>query len=77
MHRTGHSLGYEVHGIGVNFDNLETHDVRRVIPGIACTIEPGVYLSDFGVRSEINVYFGPDGPEVTTPPQQSIFCVDV
>jgi Xaa-Pro aminopeptidase len=77
VHRTGHSLGYEVHGIGVNFDNLETHDVRRVIPGIACTIEPGVYLSDFGVRSEINVYFGPDGPEVTTPPQQSIFCVDV
>jgi Xaa-Pro aminopeptidase len=74
VHRTGHNLGQEVHGNGVHFDNLETHDTRLVIPGIACTIEPGIYLEgEFGVRSEINVFFSPDGPEVTTPPQEKVW----
>jgi len=74
VHRTGHNLGQEVHGNGVHFDNLETHDTRLVIPGIACTIEPGIYLEGkFGVRSEINVFFSQDGPEVTTPPQEEIW----
>lgn len=77
VHRTGHNLGHEVHGNGVNFDNLETHDTRRVIPGIACTIEPGVYLEDFGVRSELNVYVSDKGPEVTTPPQESVLVLKV
>ncbi len=77
FHRTGHNLGREVHGNGVNFDNLETHDTRSFLPGIACTIEPGVYLQDFGVRSEINVFFGKDGPEVTTPPQDSLLVFEV
>ena len=72
VHRTGHNLGQEVHGNGVNFDNLETHDTRRVIPGIACTIEPGVYLKPFGVRSELNVAFLEDRVEVTTPPQEEL-----
>ena len=76
VHRTGHSLGEEIHGNGVNFDNLETHDTRRLIPGVLCTIEPGVYLDDFGIRSEINVYMGEDGPEVTTPLQDRIVCPD-
>ena len=74
VHRTGHNLGQEVHGNGVHFDNLETHDTRLVIPGIACTIEPGIYLEgEFGVRSEINVFFSQDGPEVTTPPQEEVW----
>jgi Xaa-Pro aminopeptidase len=64
VHRTGHNLGQEVHGNGVHFDNLETHDTRLVIPGIACTIEPGIYLEgEFGVRSEINVFFSQDPQE--------------
>ena len=74
VHRTGHNLGREVHGNGVHFDNLETHDTRLVIPGIACTIEPGIYLEgEFGVRSEIDVFFSPHGPEVTTPPQEEVW----
>ena len=54
LHRTGHSLGETVHGNGVNMDDYETHDDRRLLPGTGFTIEPGVYFSDFGVRSEIN-----------------------
>ncbi len=74
VHRTGHNLGQEVHGNGVHFDNLETHDTRLVIPGIACTLEPGIYLEgEFGVRSEINVFFSQQGPEVTTPPQEEVW----
>lgn len=76
FHRTGHNLGQDVHGNGVHFDNLETHDTRQVIPGIACTIEPGIYLSgEFGVRSEINIYLSDKGPEVTTPPQEEVLLL--
>lgn len=75
IHRTGHNLGTAVHGNGVNFDNLETHDTRLFLPGLACTIEPGVYLQDFGVRSEINVYWGSEGPEITTPPQEEVCLI--
>jgi Xaa-Pro dipeptidase len=56
VHRTGHSIGTEVHGTGANMDNLETHDERRILPGALFSIEPGVYLEDFGVRSEVNVF---------------------
>jgi Xaa-Pro aminopeptidase len=77
VHRTGHNLGRELHGHGVNFDNLETHDTRLVIPGVACTIEPGIYLEgEFGIRSEINVFLSEEGPEVTTPPQEKILTPD-
>lgn len=77
VHRTGHNLGEETHGNGVNFDNLETHDTRRVINGIGCTIEPGIYLENFGVRSEINVYMSDQGPRITTPPQREILRLGV
>lgn len=68
-HRTGHSLsqGPAVHGLGMNLDNLETHDTREMLPGLGFTIEPGLYLPDFGVRLEINVYADPvKGPVVTS-----------
>ncbi|HVP36936.1 MAG TPA: Xaa-Pro peptidase family protein [Terriglobales bacterium] len=69
-HRTGHSLGTEDHGNGVNIDNLETKDERKIIPGVGFSIEPGIYLKDFGVRSEINVYVKEKEIEVTTLPLQ-------
>ena len=56
VHRTGHSIGLEVHANGANIDNLETRDERRLIPRTCFSIEPGVYLAEFGVRSEIDVY---------------------
>jgi Xaa-Pro dipeptidase len=56
VHRTGHSIGTETHGTGANMDNLETHDERRILPGALFSIEPGIYLEDFGVRSEVNVF---------------------
>ncbi|MGH7450513.1 MAG: M24 family metallopeptidase [bacterium] len=66
FHRTGHSIGTSVHGNGVNMDSFETRDSRFIIPGLAFSIEPGIYLPEFGVRSEIDVYFGDHGPEVHT-----------
>jgi Xaa-Pro aminopeptidase len=65
LHRTGHSIGYEVHGNGVNIDNLETRDQRRIVPGVCFSIEPGVYLPEFGVRSEIDMYVDEGVAEVT------------
>ncbi|HAN48749.1 MAG TPA: hypothetical protein DCQ20_07725 [Nitrospira sp.] len=57
VHRTGHSIGEEVHGNGANIDNLETQDARRLLPGTCFSIEPGIYLPDeFGIRSELDVY---------------------
>ena len=55
-HRTGHSIGQEVHGNGANMDNLETREERRVLPRTCFSIEPGIYLPDFGVRSEVDVF---------------------
>jgi Xaa-Pro dipeptidase len=55
-HRTGHSIGQETHGNGANMDNLETHDTRRVLPRTCFSVEPGIYLPEFGVRSEVNVF---------------------
>lgn len=65
FHRTGHSIGEEVHGNGANMDNYETHDERLVIPGACFSVEPGVYLSDFGIRSEINMFRHEASAEVT------------
>ena len=64
-HRTGHSIGQEVHGNGANMDNLETHDERRISPWTCFSIEPGVYLPGFGVRSEVNVFVGDHEARVT------------
>jgi Xaa-Pro dipeptidase len=70
-HRTGHSIGREVHGSGANMDNLETHDERRIIPWTCFSIEPGIYLPGFGVRSEVNVFVGEDRAVVTGEVQQA------
>ena len=72
LHRTGHSLGENVHGNGAHLDDYETHDERRLLPGSGFTIEPGLYFKDFGVRTEINMVWTGDGPEVTGPRQASI-----
>jgi Xaa-Pro aminopeptidase len=72
LHRTGHSLGQTVHGNGAHLDDYETHDERRLLPGTGFTIEPGIYLERFGVRTEINVVWTAAGPEVTGPSQQEI-----
>ena len=74
-HRLGHSLGREVHGNAVNLDSWETRDTREIVPGIAVTIEPGIYLPDFGVRSEIDVYISERGPKVTTPVQREVVLI--
>ena len=71
-HRLGHSLGAEVHADAVNLDDHETHDTRKLIPGIGVTIEPGIYLPEFGVRSEIDVYLSEQGPVVTTEVQREV-----
>jgi Xaa-Pro dipeptidase len=60
-HRTGHSIGQETHGNGANMDNLETHEVRRVLPRTCFSVEPGIYLPEFGVRSEVNVFVDTQG----------------
>jgi Xaa-Pro dipeptidase len=75
MHRTGHSLGESVHGNGVNMDDYETHDDRRLLVGTGFTIEPGVYFDDFGVRSEINMIVGPRDARVTGPVQTAIVAL--
>jgi Xaa-Pro aminopeptidase len=72
LHRTGHSLGETVHGNGVNIDDYETHDDRRLLPGAGFTIEPGVYFDDFGVRTEINMIVQDRDAAVTGPLQTGI-----
>lgn len=77
-HRTGHSLspGPKVHGLGVNIDNLETHDTRLVMPGVGFTVEPGLYLPGFGVRLEINVYMDQArGPVITSGVQREVIAL--
>jgi Xaa-Pro dipeptidase len=75
IHRTGHSLGEEVHGNGVHMDDYETHDDRRLIPGTGFTIEPGVYTAEFGVRTEINMFVGEREAIVTGPVQTEIVAL--
>jgi Xaa-Pro aminopeptidase len=75
LHRTGHSLGESVHGNGVNMDDYETHDDRRLLPGTGFTIEPGVYFDDFGVRTEINMVVSAGDATVTGPLQTEILVL--
>jgi len=75
LHRTGHSLGESVHGNGVNMDDYETHDDRRLLPGTGFTIEPGVYFDDFGVRTEINMTVSARDAAVTGPLQTEILAL--
>jgi Xaa-Pro dipeptidase len=74
-HRLGHSISYEVHGEAVNLDNFETHDTRHIIPGIGFSIEPGIYLPEFGVRSEIDAYMSESGPYATSPVQREVVLI--
>jgi Xaa-Pro dipeptidase len=75
FHRTGHSIGESVHGNGVNMDGLETHDVRHLIPKTCNSIEPGIYLPEFGVRSEVNVYIDDREARVTGAVQTEILAL--
>jgi Xaa-Pro dipeptidase len=72
VHRTGHSIGQEVHGNGANMDGLETKDDRKIVPRTCFSIEPGIYLSAFGVRSEVNVYVAEREARVTGAIQEEI-----
>ncbi|MEO8373205.1 MAG: M24 family metallopeptidase [Candidatus Solibacter sp.] len=74
-HRTGHSIGVEVHGNGANMDNFETHDERRVMPWSCFSVEPGIYLPNFGVRSEINMFIGDSEAIVTGNIQRELVCL--
>jgi Xaa-Pro dipeptidase len=76
VHRTGHSIGEEVHGTGANMDNLETHDDRRVLPGALFSIEPGIYLPEFGIRSEINMFVREGNAFVTGEMQQDLIRIE-
>jgi Xaa-Pro aminopeptidase len=72
IHRTGHSLGEDVHGNGVHMDDYETHDDRMLCPGTGFTIEPGIYTPAFGVRTEINMVVGETSADVTGPCQTEL-----
>jgi Xaa-Pro dipeptidase len=75
VHRTGHSIGQEVHGNGANMDGLETRDDRRIVPHTCFSIEPGIYMPEFGVRSEVNVYVGEKEARTTGAVQQEILAL--
>ncbi|HZL57159.1 MAG TPA: Xaa-Pro peptidase family protein [Bryobacteraceae bacterium] len=75
VHRTGHSIGEEVHGTGANMDNLETHDDRRILPGALFSVEPGIYLPEFGIRSEVNVFVSAKEAVVTGEVQRDLVTI--
>jgi Xaa-Pro aminopeptidase len=75
IHRTGHSIGTDVHSNGANMDDLEIHDERQILPNSCFSIEPGIYLPDFGVRSEVNVLVRSNRAEVTGKIQREIVII--
>ncbi len=77
VHRTGHSIDRDLHGSGPHLDDYETHDDRALLPGTGCSVEPGVYLpGEFGIRSEVNLFWGEEGPEVTpVQPQAALVTI--
>jgi Xaa-Pro aminopeptidase len=76
IHRTGHSIGEELHGNGANMDNFETHEERLVMPRTCFSIEPGIYFPEFGVRTEVNVFIDSDGGvHVTGNPQTEVLPI--
>ncbi len=75
VHRTGHSIGQEVHGNGANMDGLETRDDRKIVPHTCFSIEPGIYLPEFGIRSEVNVYVDEREAHVTGAIQGEILAL--
>lgn len=74
-HRTGHSIGQDVHGNGANMDGLETRDDRQLVPHTCFSIEPGIYFPDCGVRTEINMYISDGEAMVTGPMQEEIIAI--
>ena len=75
FHRTGHSIGTTVHGNGVNMDGLETQDVRHLIPCTCNSVEPGIYLREFGMRTEVDVYIAEGEARVTGAVQTEILAL--
>jgi Xaa-Pro aminopeptidase len=75
FHRTGHNIGQSVHGNGVNMDGLETRDERHLIPRTCNSVEPGIYLPEFGIRSEVNVYVDKNEARVTGAVQTEILAL--
>jgi Xaa-Pro aminopeptidase len=74
-HRTGHSIGEEVHGTGANMDNLESHDVRRIVAGSCFSVEPGIYMTTFGIRSEINIFINDNQAVITGEEQEQLVLI--
>lgn len=72
FHRTGHSIAIEIHGTGANMDNLESHDERQIQAGSCFSVEPGIYLPEFGIRSEVNMYVGDGFAKVTGEQQEQL-----
>ena len=75
IHRTGHSIGRDVHGAGANMDDLEIHDVRRLLPHTCFSVEPGIYFPEFGVRTEVNVLVGEKDAGVTGAVQTEVLAL--
>jgi Xaa-Pro dipeptidase len=76
VHRTGHSIGEDLHGNGTHMDNLETHDNRLVLPNTLFSVEPGIYTDEFGVRAEVNVFVdGSGGVHVTGGVQDQVLPI--
>lgn len=75
IHRTGHAIGTDVHANGANMDDLEIHDERRILPNSCFSIEPGIYLPEFGVRSEVNMMVRPGRAEVTGTIQKELVAI--
>ncbi len=75
FHRTGHSIGTDVHGTGANMDNLESHDTRLILSNTCFSIEPGIYLPEFGIRSEVNLFVGVDSAQVTGEQQEQLIRI--
>ena len=76
IHRTGHNIGTVIHGNGANLDNFETQDSRILLPATCCSMEPGIYLPEFGIRSEVSLLVHEHDVEVTgTPVQEEIVAL--